>query len=389
MNEYSVEYRVHIQDYGWMEWKKDDEKAGKPGFEKRIEAIQIRIVKQESKNLTQIDNSKIKYMSYVQNNGWEEEYSREDGEISGTVGQDLRIKGLNINLTNSGNIKYNAHISNAGWLNDWTNEGIAIGDNNNNIEAIIIKLENMDNYSVAYRVHIQNVGWQEWKYDGEIAGTTGKSLGIEAIQIKIINKRKKVKMQGIDISCHQGNIDWSAVKSSGIDFAIIRCGYGKNIESQDDSKFAINVSECERLGIPYGVYLYSYAGDSAGATSEAEHALRLIRSGNANPTMGVWIDIEDADGYKVRNGISYYTSEIVANTFCSIIKNNGYRTGIYASLYWLEDYLDSNSLLSYEKWVAQWNSRCDYKKSYVMWQYSSMGSVNGILGNVDMDIYYQ
>ena len=196
-------------------------------------------------------------------------------------------------------------------------------------------------------------------------------------------------MSGIDVSQHNGNIEWEKVRESGIDFAIIRCGYGRDRVSQDDSKFERNVKECERLGIPYGVYLYSYAGDAEGATSEAEHAMRLIRNTGANPSLGVWIDIEDADGYKNRNGISYDTSEIVANTFCNILRNNGYRAGIYASLYWFRDYLNSDSLSIYEKWVAQWNSRCTYEKNYLIWQYSSSGSVNGIIGNVDMDYYYR
>ena len=219
----------------------------------------------------------------------------------------------------------------------------------------------------------------------EVYSELNELMGSKNVEITI----NREYMLGIDVSQHNGNIDWEKVRESGIDFAIIRCGYGRDRVSQDDSKFVRNISECERLRIPYGVYLYSYAGDGEGAKSEAEHALRLIRTTGANPTMGVWIDIEDADGYKVRNGISYNTSEIVANTFCSIINNNGYRAGIYASLYWYRDYLDSNSLLNYEKWVAQWNSRCTYEKNYVMWQYSSSGSVNGISGNVDMDKYYQ
>ncbi len=209
------------------------------------------------------------------------------------------------------------------------------------------------------------------------------------IQEFFIKETEPRVYNGIDVSQYQSQINWSEVKKSGIQFAIIRCGYGKNDSSQDDKYFSYNVKECERLGIPYGIYLYSYAGDVEGGRSEAEHALRLIRENSANPTLGVWIDIEDADGYKKRNDITYESGVQVANEFCTILMNNGYKAGIYASLSWLNSYLNNNILFKYDKWVAQWNSTCDYKNKYIMWQYTSRGTVNGILGNVDMDRYYR
>ena len=76
---------------------------------------------------------------------------------------------------------------------------------------------------------------------------------------------------GIDVSHHQGKIDWAAVAADGIKFAILRCGYGENLPEQDDRYFEYNAAECQRLGIPYGVYLYSYATDAARAELEADH----------------------------------------------------------------------------------------------------------------------
>ena len=195
-------------------------------------------------------------------------------------------------------------------------------------------------------------------------------------------------LNGIDVSSHQGKINWAEVKNSGVDFAIIRCGYGQNNPSQDDMFFARNVSECERLGIPYGVYLYSYALTENDAYSEAQHALRLIKG--HNPTYGVWIDMEDADGYKARNGMpSNDTLVNICDIFCKKIEENGYNAGVYASLSWLDTKLNNSKLEKYDTWVAQWNSSCSYSKKYVMWQYTSKGSVNGILTNVDMDIFYK
>lgn len=194
-------------------------------------------------------------------------------------------------------------------------------------------------------------------------------------------------LHGIDVSVHNGVIDWNKVKESSIDFAIIRCGYGRDQVEQDDAMFARNVAECERLGIPYGVYLYSYAGDREGARSEAAHVLRLV--GDKNPVCGIWIDIEDADGYKLKNEIPYETGVEVADEFCTIMKSKGYNTGIYASLSWLEGPLNDPLLDKYDKWVAQWNSVCEYGGSYIMWQYTSSGSVSGIEGNVDMNLWFK
>lgn len=192
---------------------------------------------------------------------------------------------------------------------------------------------------------------------------------------------------GIDVSHHNGKIDWEEVKKSGIGFAIIRVGYGQDIQSQDDKMFKYNISECERLGIPYGVYLYSYALNVEHAKSEADHVLRLING--HNPEYGIWYDLED-DDYKIQNGMpSNETFVDIAETFCEIIKSKGYNNvGIYGNIYWLNYIINSSRLDKYNKWVAQWSDKCTYEKNYIMWQYTDSGKVGGIEGNVDLNIYY-
>ena len=231
------------------------------------------------------------------------------------------------------------------------------------------------------------------KYLTVAGGKTSNCTNIE-INSKKNDKSQKFKLKkiqeltGIDVSDHQGTINWDAVKKDGIDFAIIRCGYGKNDPSQDDKQFARNIAECERLNIPYGIYLYSYALDVEGAKAEAVHALRLIKG--HNPELGIWIDMEDADGYKKRNGMpSNRTLVDICITFCDIMKSNGYKTGVYANLNWLMNQLNDSRLDTYNKWVAQWNATCTYTKKFVMWQYTSKGTVEGIKGPVDMDKYYK
>lgn len=190
-------------------------------------------------------------------------------------------------------------------------------------------------------------------------------------------------IKGIDVSTFQGEINWEKVKNDGIKFAILRAGYGMDIESQDDKYIERNISECERLGIPFGVYLFSYANTVAKASSEAEHTLRIV-AGHKVP-MGVWYDIED-NNTSGSVDKSYLTQ--IIEKYCTIIKEAGYEVGIYASLNWLRNKIDASLQEKYPIWVAQYNNKCTYEKDYVMWQYTSSGKVNGISGNVDMNYYY-
>ena len=192
---------------------------------------------------------------------------------------------------------------------------------------------------------------------------------------------------GIDVSRHQGVIDWEKVQKVGVDFAILRCGYGRDIQSQDDGQFKRNVAECERLKIPYGVYIYSYALNTDDAKSEAEHTLRLLNG--HKPDYGVWFDMEDADDYKKKHGMpSNKTLVNICTTFCDILNEKGYNAGIYACLNWFDNQLNSSKLDKYPKWVAQWGNSCTYKKEYQVWQYSDAGIISGISGNIDLDIIY-
>lgn len=181
---------------------------------------------------------------------------------------------------------------------------------------------------------------------------------------------------GIDVSYHNGTINWEQVKASGVDFVIIRCGYGRDERGQDDRQWYRNVSECERLGIPFGVYLYSYAKDTDSARSEAQHVLRLI-SGH-NLTYPVYYDMEDDSTIGCD-----LTS--IATTFCNTIKSAGYAVGVYASLSWWNTYLTAPCFGQWYRWVAQYNSTCKYTGEYAIWQYSSTGRVSGISTDVDMN----
>lgn len=191
-------------------------------------------------------------------------------------------------------------------------------------------------------------------------------------------------LKGIDVSTHQGNIDWNKVKSN-IDFAILRCGYGNDIEKQDDAQFVRNVSECKRLGIPYGVYLYSYANTVQKLNSEIAHTLRLISG--LNPFC-VYFDMEDNS----TTSLGKATLTEYAKEFCEAIKTKGFKVGIYANQNWFQNYLDVAALYNagYSIWCAKYSdNKPNIAASYDIWQYSSKGSIAGISGNVDMNYMYK
>ena len=190
--------------------------------------------------------------------------------------------------------------------------------------------------------------------------------------------------KGIDVSEFQGKIDWGKVKNSGVEFAILRCGYGMDFSNQDDVEYERNANECERLGIPYGVYLMSYANTVEKARSEAKHVLRLIEGHKIS--LGVWYDIEDNG---TSGAINKETLTNIINTFCNTIKNAGHRVGVYANLNWLENKIEKTIKDNYDIWVAQYYSKCEYEGKYIMWQHTSSGKVNGISTNVDMNILYE
>lgn len=191
--------------------------------------------------------------------------------------------------------------------------------------------------------------------------------------------------RGIDVSHHQGTVDWKKVKADDVEFAMIRCGYGMNQTNQDDAQWLNNIKGCEENGIPYGVYLYSYANTVEKASSEAEHVLRLIKGHTLQ--YPVYYDMEDTS---VLGKVSTEQLGKIAETFVNKIKAAGYQTGVYSNKYNFETYLTSNVFDQWNKWVAQYNSvSCTYNKKYQIWQATDKGTVDGINGAVDIDFMMQ
>ncbi|MCD7893741.1 MAG: dockerin type I domain-containing protein [Erysipelotrichaceae bacterium] len=176
---------------------------------------------------------------------------------------------------------------------------------------------------------------------------------------------------GVDISYHNGTIDFEQLANE-VNFVILRCGYGSDYTSQDDSNFETYVKACVKYNIPFGVYLYSYANTIAKGKSEGEHALRLVEKAvnewGAKLSLPVFYDMEDSS---TLGKCDASTKAKIAQAFCGVLENAGYTTGIYANKYWWTTYLTDSYFDNVIKWVAQYNDECTYTGSYSIWQCTS------------------
>ncbi len=200
--------------------------------------------------------------------------------------------------------------------------------------------------------------------------------------------------KGIDVSYAQGQIDWAAVKESGVEFAIIRAGYGNAnaYPNQVDTWFRYNMEEASKVGMDVGVYWYSYAKTVEGATNEAESCYNLIKGYDLK--YPVFFDFEEpyTDSTKTTQLSAYDISRIV-DTFCSNIESKGYFAGIYSYSNLLATKVYDNVREKYTVWVAsvgisEDTLRNQFPYDFGIWQYSWTGRVNGINGDVDLDQCY-
>ena len=192
--------------------------------------------------------------------------------------------------------------------------------------------------------------------------------------------------RGVDVSEWNGTIDWAKAKADDISFAIIRIGFrGSSTRVCTlDAKFTQNVSECERLGIPYGVYFYTTAKTVSDAREEARFVINHLK--NLNITMPVYFDMEESSMASTSN------RQLLANmatAFCETIAAAGYEPGVYANTNWFNNFLTDPCFDSWSKWVAQYYSVCQYEGSYDMWQCSSTAKVAGFSSNVDINMDFR
>ena len=190
-------------------------------------------------------------------------------------------------------------------------------------------------------------------------------------------------MKAIDISKYQRGIDWKKVKAAGIKAVIIRAGSGSTM----DPMFHTHINNAINAGLHVGVYWFSYAYTIGGGSKEAETCTRIISQYKNNIDLGVWFDWEyDSNRYAKTKGVRPNKSLVTAITraFCSWIQKAGYMAGFYYNLDFKINFYNLDALKEFKKWYARYISTKPVGVD--VWQYSSKGHVDGISGNVDMDI---
>lgn len=190
-----------------------------------------------------------------------------------------------------------------------------------------------------------------------------------------------MNMYGLDLSEHNGNVDFQALKDKGNKFVILRCGYG-SADNQKDKKFEYYYKQAKKHGFHVGAYIYGYALDTNGALQEAKACLKWLKGKQFD--MPIYYDMEDTDGYKKRNGMpSNATLSAICETFCNYMEKQGYYVGIYACESWLKNQLSSVvSKNKYDLWCAKWGAnnvtpQSDMSNTYRLHQFTNMYSLSG------------
>lgn len=184
----------------------------------------------------------------------------------------------------------------------------------------------------------------------------------------------------IDISEWQGSVDFKKVKSAGVDYVILRAGFGRS-SSQKDAEFETYYKNAKAAGLNVGAYWYSYAVDVKDAEKEADAFLTVIKGKSFE--LPLFYDMEES--FQTSLGKAVLTE--MAEAFMSKLIKAGYKAGIYANANWFQNFLDYNKLYgTYFLWLAQYNDVAEFKCD--IWQYTSSGKISGIQGSVDMNIIY-
>lgn len=194
---------------------------------------------------------------------------------------------------------------------------------------------------------------------------------------------------GIDVSDHNGDINWASVKSDGIDFAMLRVGYRGAQEGvlHEDAKFEENISQAKQNGLKVGAYFFSSAINAEEIDEEVQFVLKKCHSYSMD--LPIVFDMEEFDqGGRIDN-LSVEKKTNLALRFCRKVQEAGYTPMIYGNMTWLYENYDFNKISTYPIWLASYTTTCPMEDHFDMWQYTNTGQVDGIEGDVDFNIYLQ
>lgn len=243
--------------------------------------------------------------------------------------------------------------------------------------------------SVSYRyTGWQTIGGKRYFYDKNGNPVTGDQI-IQGVKYSFREDGSLDggNVMGIDISKHNGTVDWNAVKNAGVEFVILRCGYRGSASGVlvEDEKFRTNIKGATAAGLKVGIYFFSQAVNEMEAVEEASLTLSLIKGHKIS--YPVYIDVEAANGRA--DGLSAAERTKVVKAFCETVRDSGYTAGVYSNKNWFAEKMDTGAFGNYRIWLAQYTESPTYTGHYEMWQYSSRGTIPGIKGDVDLNICYQ
>lgn len=229
----------------------------------------------------------------------------------------------------------------------------------------------------------------EAEIDAEAEDSAEANTDGDDTEIRQTSGVSKTGVLGIDVSKWQKEIDWDKVKNEGVDFAIIRCGYRGSVTGSlvEDPYFEQNIKGARAAGIKVGVYFFTQAVNEVEAVEEASMVISLVRDYELQ--YPVFIDTEGAGGNGRADSLNVEERTAVCEAFCTTVKNAGLEAGVYASRNWYNNKLTAGTLESYAIWLAEYRRVPLYQGYYQMWQYTSKGKINGINGNVDLNVSYR
>ena len=209
-----------------------------------------------------------------------------------------------------------------------------------------------------------------YKYYGISRGNTAQA-----------KEEKSMILKGIDVSVHNGSINWNQVKADGVQFAILRAGYGREI-SQKDRRFEEYYANAKAVGMPVGCYWYSYATGVEEAKIEAQVCLSVIKGKQFE--YPVYFDLEEQSAFATGKS----NCSAMVRAFCGELEKAGYFAGLYMSRSPFNSYMEDDIKTKYALWLAEYGQKLNYNGSVGMWQKSSTGRISGISGNVDINECY-
>lgn len=343
------------------------------------------------------DKEKTKYQEYL-------EQRNTISMILTSIEKDLRIKIVNYDGDIVTGESFVVDISGKGEYTDDNQDGIIYvpylkaGD-------YLVTLKETEGYTVpanGARVNVKNqveyvaiedismLIKTEDEIDPEVddTGAMNASEDTDSTEIKKLQASLENATLGIDVSKWNKDIDWEKVKNAGVEFAIIRCGYrGSSTGSLViDPYFEKNIKGAQTAGINVGIYFFTQAVTDVEAVEEASMVLSLIK--NYHITYPVFIDTEGAGGSGRADNLDVEKRTLVCKAFCDTIESGGYNAGVYASKNWYNNRIDAEELEDYAIWLAEYRKIPTYEGYYDMWQYTSKGQIDGIQGNVDLNVSY-